>query len=237
MILGTTSGLIVAYYLHLMRLLLCTTALSHRLLSQASRSMTTTSKSQDPPSGPFAAEQYTRRPDHTPNTAQEEVHNYILTLHTDTEHHTRVTALRTQYFPPHLNKLSAHIALFRALPGSQLSAIESDILAATAAQQPFPIVTGKPFLMAHGVGIHVHVPPAKEIYRELKEKWEGWLSRQDKSFEPHYTVQNKVERDVAARTLKEVERQGEMKGVVDGLSLWRYDRGYWKHEREFMFGV
>ena len=91
--------------------------------------------------------------------------------------------------------------------------------------------------MAHGVGIHVHVPPAKEIYRELKEKWEGWLSGQDKSFEPHYTVQNKVERDVAARTLKEVERQGEMKGVVDGLSLWRYDRGYWKHEREFMFGV
>ena len=199
--------------------------------------MTTTSKFQNPPSGPFAAEQYNRHHDHTPNTAQEEVHKYVLTLHTDPEHHTRVTALRTQYFPPHLNKLSAHIALFHALPGSQLSAIESDILAATTAQQPFPIVTGKPFLMLHGVGIHVHVPPAKEIHRELKGKWEGWLSRQDKSFEPHYTIQNKVERDVAVRTLKEVERLRDMRGVVDGLTLWRYDKGYWKHERDFMFGI
>ena len=198
--------------------------------------MTTTSKLHSPAAGSFTAEQYRRRPDHTPNTAQDEVHKYILTLRTDPEHHARVTALRTQYFPPHLNKLSAHVALFRALPGSRLSTIESDILAATTPQQPFPIVTGSPFLMAHGVGIHAHVPPAKDIYRKLKEKWEGWLSRQDKSFEPHYTVQNKVEKNVAMETLKEVERLGEIKGVVDGLTLWRYDRGYWKLERDFMFG-
>ena len=91
--------------------------------------------------------------------------------------------------------------------------------------------------MAHGVGLHVDVPPAREVYKQLKEKWEGWLSRQDKSFEPHYTVQNKVERVVAMRTLNEIERLGEMKGVVHGLTLWRYARGYWKHEREFMFGI
>ena len=198
--------------------------------------MTTTSELQSPGTGSFTAEQYRRRPDHTPNTAQEEVHKYILTLHTDPEHHARVTALRTQYFPPHLNKLSAHIALFHALPSSQLPAIESDILAATKPQQPFPIVTGSPFPMAHGVGIHAHAPPAKDIYKKLKEKWAGWLSRQDKSFKPHYTVQNKVEKNVAMDTLKEVERLGEMKGVVDGLTLWRYDRGYWKRERDFMFG-
>lgn len=220
-----------------MRPALRNTNWSQRLISKASRSMSTTSQFHSPASGPFTAEQYKRRPDHTPNTAQEEVHKYILTLRTDPEHHARVTALRTQYFPPHLNKLSAHIALFRALPGSQLPAIESDILATTTPQQPFPIVTGKPFLMGHGVGIYAYVPPAKDIYKELREKWEGWLSRQDKSFEPHYTVQNKVERDVAVETLKEVERLGEMKGVVDGLTLWRYDRGYWKRERDFMFGV
>ena len=238
-VLGTTSRLIVVLicYLHLMRPALRITGWSQRLLTQASRSMTTTKEYPTPLSGPFTAKQYNRPADHTPNTAQEEVHKYILTLHTDPEHHTRVTALRTQYFPPHLNKLSAHVALFRALPGSQLSAIESDILAVTTVQQPFPIVTGKPFLMVHGVGIHVHVPPAKEIYRELKEKWEGWLSRQDKSFNPHYTVQNKVERDVAVRTLKEVEKLGDMKGMVDGLTLWRYNAGYWKRERDFMFGV
>lgn len=220
-----------------MRPALCNTGWSQRLRSQVSRPMTTTSEFQNPAAGSFTAEQYKRRPDHTPNTAQEEVHKYILTLRTDPEHHAHVTALRTQYFPPNLNKLSAHIALFRALPGSQLSAIESDILAATTLQQPFPIVTGKPFLMSNGVGIHADVPPGKDIYRGLNEKWEGWLSRQDKSFKPHYTVQNKVERDVAAKTLKEVERLGEMKGVVDGLTLWRYDKGYWKRERDFMFGL
>jgi len=50
-------------------------------------------------------------------------------------------------------------------------------------------------------------------------------------------VQNKVEKDVAERTLQEVRGtlRGE-EGVVGGLVLYRYDRGFWRDEREFEFG-
>ena len=125
-------------------------------------------------SGPYTADKYTRRADLTANTAQGEETSYILALHTDPEHHKRLTALRTQYFRPKPNKLSAHIALFRALPGSGLPTIEADISAAAEKQQSFPIITGKAYLLSHGVAIDANAPPAREIYNELKDKWEDF---------------------------------------------------------------
>lgn len=206
-----------------------------KLTSQLTKTMTT-SNSHQSSSAPYTADKYARRADHTPNTAQEEEDSYILTLHTDPEHHKRVTALRTQYFPPKLNKLSAHIALFRALPGSHLATIEADISAAAERQQSFPIATGKVYLLGHGVAIDVNSPPARGIYNGLKEKWEDFLSKQDKSFKAHYTIQNKVEDGVPQRTLEELQKNFEgSQGQVDGLSLYRYDRGHWRHMRDFMF--
>ena len=188
------------------------------------------------PSGAYTADQYVRRDDHIANTAHEEEESYILTLRTDPSHHQRITALRTQYFPAKLNKLSAHIALFRALPGSQLAVIEADISALAEKQHSFPIATGKAFLLGHGVAIDANVPPARGIYDGLKEKWAGFLSKQDKSFKAHYTIQNKAEDGVPQRTLEELREKFEgSQGLVDGLSLYRYDRGYWRHMKDFMF--
>lgn len=206
-----------------------------KLASQPTKTMATFPTNQAP-SGPYTADEYTRRADHTANTAQEEGDSYILALHTDPEHHKRVTALRTQYFPPKLNKLSAHIALFRALPGSQLATIQADIIAVADKQQSFPIATGKVFLLGHGVAIDANVPPARGIYNGLRDKWEGFLSKQDKSFKAHYTIQNKVEDGVPQKTLEELQKNFEgSQGQVDGLSLYRYDRGYWRHTKDFMF--
>jgi len=148
-----------------------------------------------------------------------------------------MTALRTQYFPPTLSKLDAHIALFRALPGSHLPTITTDIQNLVASQHPFPIKATKPFQLGHGVAIHVHAPEAGEIHERLREKWAGFLSKQDQSFRAHYTVQNKVEKDNAERTLQEVRGtfRGE-EGGLGGLVLYRYDRGFWRDEREFEFG-
>lgn len=187
--------------------------------------------------GPYYANQYTRRADHTPNTTQEKEDKYILALHTDAEHHARVTALRTKYFPPELNRLNAHVALFRALPGSQLPTMEDDILEVARQQQAFPISTDKPVLMAHGVGLDVQAPESRKIYTELEEKWNEFLSNQDKSFKPHYTVQNKVPRRVSEKAWEDIKREWEgSQGEVDGLTLWRYDKGYWRHRRDFIFG-
>jgi len=186
---------------------------------------------------PPTSRTYTRQADHTPNTADPESAVYILALRTDTAHHERMTALRNQYFPPNLNKLEAHIALFRALPGSQLPAISTDIHDLVNSQSPFPIKTIKPFQLGHGVAIQVHAPDAVEIFNKLSEKWAGFLSKQDQSFRAHYTLQNKVEKEVAERTLQEVRGtfRGE-EGLVGGLVLYRYDRGFWRDARVFDFG-
>lgn len=83
----------------------------------------------------------------------------------------------------------------------------------------------------------MHAPEAGEIHERLREKWAGFLSKQDQSFRAHYTVQNKVEKDNAERTLQEVRGtfRGE-EGGLGGLVLYRYDRGFWRDEREFEFG-
>lgn len=84
----------------------------------------------------------------------------------------------------------------------------------------------------------MHGLPAKDIYTTLRERWVGFPSPQDKSFGAHYTIQNKAESGVPQKLLEEVrQRFGGSKGEVDGLTLWRYDRGYWRHVREFAFRV
>jgi len=199
--------------------------------------MMSTYQHPSPPQTP-TSRLYTRQADHTPNTADPESAVYILALRTDATHHSRMTALRTQYFPPTLNKLEAHIALFRALPGSQLPTITTDIHDLVASHPPFPLKATKPFQLGHGVAIHVHASEAGEIFNRLREKWAGFLSKQDQSFRAHYTVQNKVEKEVAERTLQEIRGswRGE-EGVVGGLVLYRYDRGFWRGARDFEFGV
>ncbi|CAF9941762.1 hypothetical protein IMSHALPRED_002884 [Imshaugia aleurites] len=206
-----------------------------KMASQPAKTVPT-SPSNPAPLGPYTAANYTRLAEHTANTGREEEDSYILALHTDYSHHTCVTALRTQYFPPKLNKLSAHIALFRALPGSQLATMTADISALAETQSAFPIATGEAYLIGHGVAIEANAPPARGIYDALKGKWEGFLSKQDKSFRAHYTIQNKVDEGVRRKTLEEVRRNFEgSQGLVDGLSLYRYDRGYWRHMKDFMF--
>ncbi|KAL8781763.1 MAG: hypothetical protein Q9213_005846 [Squamulea squamosa] len=188
--------------------------------------------------GGYTAQQYTRNPDHTPHTGQDESEKYILALNTDTHHHQVVTALRSKHFPANINKLSAHVALFRALPGSQLATIQSAIEHVVHHYEPFPISTGEPFLMTHGVGLEVHAEPAKHIFHVLKGQWNGFLSNQDQSFKAHYTIQNKVQNSIAQKTLGEVRQDfGRSNGMVTGLSLFLYDRGYWRLKETYPFGM
>lgn len=85
------------------------------------------------------------------------------------------------------------------------------------------------------------------VFKELEGPWEeeGWLSEQDRGFQPHWTVQNKVDDDkVVENSMREVEEvlkkegSGErgVSGKATGLTLFRYEKGYWKFERNFRFG-
>ncbi|KAL6246600.1 hypothetical protein RBB50_006838 [Rhinocladiella similis] len=178
-----------------------------------------------------------RRDEHKARTGNKHEESYILTLHTDRQHHQLMTSLRERYFPPQLNKLDAHIALFRSLPSSRLPQIIPDIKALTQSQPTFEVSATSPFLMKHGVGIHVDDPEgrAEAIFKQLKAKWDPFLSQQDRSFRAHYTLQNKVDDDADVRqTFKEVKEQFHgSRGQVTALTLYRYERGFWKEPQHF----
>ncbi|KAL8639457.1 MAG: hypothetical protein Q9228_003512 [Teloschistes exilis] len=190
-----------------------------------------------PANSPYTAETYTRKADHTPKTAQPESETYILALATDAAHHQAMTALRNKYFPPKLNKLSAHVALFRALPGSELPKIEQSVQELVRHYRPFPIIADDPFKLSHGIGVEVGAPPARTIYCTLKGQWNNFLSKQDLSFRPHYTIQNKVDdEEMVRKSFEEFQSEfGGSTGTVTGLSLYLYDRSFWRLRKIYSF--
>jgi 2'-5' RNA ligase superfamily len=179
-------------------------------------------------------------PDHTPRTNTPCEETFFLSLKTDKAHHSAVTALREKYFPPGLNKLTAHIVLSRALPKSELAKIILDIHPLVRQQHTFPIKVSRPFRLRQGVGIDISsgADEARAIAETLRSKWEAFLSRQeDGGFRPHYTVMNKVddEKEIE-RCLDEVGRGFDAsEGVVVGLNFRRYDKGFWRYERSWGF--
>jgi hypothetical protein len=189
----------------------------------------------------------TTSPSHIPKTSQQgQEPVYILTLATDAAHQKRMTALRTKYFPPKLNKLGAHLTLFHALPESKLeSTIIPTIKRVVASRKPFEINAAKPFRMKKGIAIsvpkHQGGEQAQEVHRALLGSWEeeGWLSEQDQGgMRAHYTIMNKVddEGEVAGAMEEVVGSWKGDRGTVVGLGLWRYERGYWKWVEVFEFG-
>ncbi|CAJ2514074.1 Uu.00g021930.m01.CDS01 [Anthostomella pinea] len=209
------------------------TIISHAAASGSARD-TTTSHSES-----HAPRAYQRRDDHKPRTSGPEEDHYVLTLQTDSAHQATMSEWRKRYFPAKMLKVDAHISLFRALPDSILSTIKSDIASAASGTTPFAISASKPFRMGRGVGLSVTgLEPADELFRQLQTKWYDVLSQQDRGkFRGHYTLMNLVnDEEAVKRCLEDVRREfGGCDGEVTGLSLWRYDRGWWRHDQDFAF--
>lgn len=182
-------------------------------------------------------------PSHVPQTGSAEDNVYVLTLLTDRAHHDRMTALRKRYFPPRINKLAAHLTLFHALPGSKLeSSIVPTIQELAARTSPFTVRADSPFRMKKGFAVSVSEGGKQggNIHKSLQRPWkaEGFLSDQDAGgARLHYTLMNKVddELEVSSAYQELVESWQGDEGMVEGLALWRYERGYWKWVRKFDF--
>ncbi|KAI1035915.1 hypothetical protein LB505_010502 [Fusarium chuoi] len=187
--------------------------------------------------------QHQRREAHIPKGSIDEEKLYILTLLTDKRHHDEMTALRRQWFPPRLLKVDAHITLFHALPGSKLSEVKADIADIAARTATFSIGVGNQdvYEMGKGVGIKLYAGQKKvlSIRSELRNKWEPFLSDQDRreKWRGHYTVMNKQDGKEEVQKCLDYLKQGhaESKGTVEGLSLWLYDRGWWREDEVFKF--
>ena len=182
-----------------------------------------------------------KNPDHVANTGIEEDSTYVLTLRTNREFHERINDLRKQYFPAQLNKIGAHITLFHALPGSRLESIVSHLLEIVQTQQGFPIQIIKPIKMSHGVALDANNQEAHRLWDTLVRKWgpsgADFLSKQDQQFKAHYTIQNKVEKEVARHTWEEIsDRFKGDEGQAIGFTLYQYKKdGHWRYQRAFDF--
>lgn len=121
--------------------------------------------------------------------------------------------------------------------------IEADVAEVCAQIAPFSLKTAnEPFRLRQGVGVKLDTGKQEvtSVFNELKGRWEseGWLSEQDRGFQPHYTVMNKVEDErVVEGAMRDVQRKlaDGVEGKATGLSLFEHRKGYWNFQRGWRF--
>lgn len=145
---------------------------------------------------------------------------------------------RRRFFPPDRRVVGAHLTLFHALPGEAEQEAREVLDELTAGAAPQARVD-EPFLMGRGVAHRVASPGLERVRAAVASRFAGRLTRQDASrWSPHVTVQNKVERDEARRTLDVVAAEHVVRDTtVAALALWRYRGGPWDAVSEHPFAT
>ena len=137
--------------------------------------------------------------------------------------------LRREHYPPELNRVPAHLTLFRHLPPSLESELSSRLAAATAAPPPPATIAGI-LDLGEGTALRVDSPALEAIRDELAEAFHGLLLPQDQTpWRPHVTLQNKVVRR-QARALQQALGAGFSSRplAIRALASWRYLDGSWE---------
>ena len=137
--------------------------------------------------------------------------------------------LRRAHYPPELNRVPAHLTLFRHLPPSLAAELSTRLGAAAAGPPPRAEVAGI-IDLGEGTALRVESPELEEIRAELALAFHGLLMPQDQTpWRPHVTIQNKVE-PRQARKLQQQLRAGFAPRplAIRGLASWRYLGGPWE---------
>ncbi len=153
----------------------------------------------------------------------------ILTLALPAPLFARLDALRRAHYPPELNRVPAHLTLFRHLPGPQAPALVRDLRAeARAGAAPLIRLAG-PISLGRGVAIRVESPALEELRLRLAERWAPLLVPQDRApFRPHVTIANKLAPGAARTLLEQLRRSFRPEtAIATGLLLWRLDGVRW----------
>lgn len=153
----------------------------------------------------------------------------IVTLVLAEDDQARFDALRATHFPPERNHLQAHVTMFHALPGEQEAQVRAD-LDEVADREAYAVRVTRVRSLGKGVAYDLRAPELDHDHRELAQRWDPWLTPQDRQrLSAHVTVQNKVTPE-AARLLLERLAAGFVPYDVQatGLALWRYLGGPWE---------
>ncbi|MDX6326941.1 MAG: hypothetical protein QOK15_3295 [Nocardioidaceae bacterium] len=162
----------------------------------------------------------------------------VLTLQLEAAAQDRFEAERARLFPRGATAVGAHVTMFHALPAFLRQDIEAEV-GQLAGTPPFPVGVTEVFSLGRGVAYRLVTDEAQRLHRRLQDRWRPHLTPQDaQPFNPHVTVQNKVEPAVARVTLDRLRatfRPVETRAV--GMELWRYDGGPWTLLRRWRWGA
>jgi hypothetical protein len=144
--------------------------------------------------------------------------------------------LRRTHYPAELNRVPAHLTLFRHLPPSLEPELDRRLAVAVTARPPRAELAGILDLGA-GTALRVESGELEALREELAAAFHGLLMPQDQTpWRPHVTVQNKVEPREARRLQQQLRAAFEPRPLaIRALASWRYRDGPWERIREFPF--
>ena len=147
-----------------------------------------------------------------------------------------IQQLRRDHYPAGLNRVPAHLTLFRQLPPSLERELGQRLARYAAVAAPRAEISGV-IDLGGGTALGVRSEELEDIRHDLAEALHGLLTPQDMApWRPHITVQNKVE-PREAKALQQALR-GRYEGralAIKGLAAWRYLDGPWEAIREWRF--
>jgi len=159
----------------------------------------------------------------------------ILTLQINPDAFAFFNALRKKHFPPRINYLDAHLTLFHQLP--PVPAVNQLLETVAAKQKKINLEVAGIMKLGRGIAYKLKSEELIWLQDNLKKEWIAWLKPQDQQkFNPHITVQNKVEVAVANSLYHELSASFQpftAEGI--GLSLWEYQGGPWLKVKDYAF--
>jgi hypothetical protein len=144
--------------------------------------------------------------------------------------------LRRDHYPPELNRVPAHLTLFRHLPPGVEGELGRRLAAYAATPAPRAEIAGVMDL-GGGTALRVESEGLEDIRYDLTLALHGLLTPQDSApWRPHVTIQNKVEPKEAKRLQARLRAGFERRPLaIRGLAVWRYLGGPWKPVKSFVF--
>ena len=159
----------------------------------------------------------------------------IVTLKLEDETQAMFDSLRTQYYPKHANFLPAHCTLFHTLP--LINPVIFPTLEAGCVRSSLILKVSDIQLNSNGVAYLIESEDLQKLHKTLQKKFKPWLTRKDSNrLKPHITIQNKVTSFKASRLHELLMKSFEPFEIkATGFSTWLYEKGPWKHLRDYHF--
>lgn len=151
----------------------------------------------------------------------------ILTVRLDERSQRFFNEMRIKYFPPERNLLDAHLTLFHQLPDTN----ETLEIIQNSKRGVFEMEVIKLINLGAGVAYKVDSQELETLRQDLKKAFTDRLIPQDKhGFRAHITIQNKTTPEQARLLIAELSERFEPFTIIaNGLDLWEYLGGPWKH--------